>query len=171
MTSSGEDAGWGIQANSEWRIEPLAHVKAALASMGIPGKDITSTIGNSVFKAWKLVNKPFQPEYPGDREWNRRAAQLVCIPSDKDDLEYGYWTRILNHCGSGLDLAIKKDPWCQANGIVSGGDYLKCWIASLIQKPSEPLPYLFFYNEAENTGKSIFHEALATIVHKRLPSC
>lgn len=166
VTGSGEDAGWVIRANEGWQVEPLTHIRAALSSMGMSNKEMVQTVGGSVFKAWKLVNKPFQAEFPGDREWNRYAAQLICVPTESDNLEFSAWTRILDHCGSGLDSAIRRDPWCQANGIVTGGDYLRCWVASLIQRPEEPLPYLFFYNEAQNTGKSIFHEALSLLFTK-----
>jgi phage/plasmid-associated DNA primase len=107
-----------------------------------------------------LVNKPFQPEYPGDRQWNRHAAQFKFLPTqDKEDLSYPTWSKILNHCGAGLNAAIKVDPWCKTNGILTGGDYLKCWIASMFQEPLAHLPYLFFYGP-QNSGKSIFHEAL-----------
>lgn len=112
------------------------------------------------------MNKPFQPEYPGDREWNRNAAQLRFLPTkDKEDLHYPTWLKILNHCGSGLDDAVKVNPWCKANGIVTGADYLKCWIASVFQHPSEPLPYLFFYGP-EDSGKSSFHEAIKLLLTK-----
>lgn len=157
---SDTDAGWVLFSDGKWHFEPLTHVKAALAAAGLIPKELSQAIGGSVFKPWRLVNKPFQPEYPGDREWNLRSAQLRYSPSQEDDLKYPTWTKILNHSGSGLDESIKHDPWCRANGITTGGDYLKCWIASVIQEPAQPLPYLFFYNEQQSTGKSIFHEAI-----------
>lgn len=166
VTETQEDYGWMIKSEGEWRYEPLAHVKVALGSMGLNQKDITSILGSSVFKCWKVVNKPFQPEYPGDREWNRNAAQLKFVPSkDKENLNYPTWHRILEHCGSGLNEAIKNNGWCKVNGIKSGGDYLKCWIASLFQEPLEPLPYLFLYGP-QNSGKSILHEALSMLLTK-----
>lgn len=166
VTSSSEDYGWMIKSDGEWRNEPLAHVRIALGSLGLPQKDITSILGASVFKCWKVVNKPFQPEYPGDREWNRNAAQLKFLPSrDKEDLKYPTWKSILDHCGSGLTDAIKNNPWAKANGILSGGEYLKCWVASLFQDPGQPLPYLFMYGP-QNSGKSIFHEALSLLLTK-----
>jgi phage/plasmid-associated DNA primase len=70
---------------------------------------------------------------------------------------------ILNHVGSGFDAAVRADPWCASNGILSGGDYLKCWVASLFQFPERPLPYLFLYGP-EKSGKSIFHEALSELI-------
>jgi hypothetical protein len=115
-------------------------------------------------RCWKIVNKPFQPEYPGDREWNRNAAQFRFVPSTEDTLTYPTWSKIMNHVGRGLDEAVLSDPWCKANGLKTGADYLKCWIASLFQEPTEPLPYLFFYSHQQNTGKSMFHEALKLLL-------
>ena len=49
-------------------------------------------------------------------------------------------------------------------GVLTGADYLKCWIAALFQEPMEPLPYLFLYSQEQNTGKSILHEALSLLL-------
>ncbi len=166
VTTSDEDYGWVIRSDQRWRSEPLAHVRAALGSLGMSGKEITGVLGSSIFKAWLLVNKPFQPEYPGGREWNRNAAQFrYPVTRDRDDLKYPTWSKILDHCGIGLNDGIRINPWAKANGILTGGDYLKCWVASLFQEPMEPLPYLFFYGP-QNSGKSIFHEALSLLLTK-----
>lgn len=166
ITEAGEDCGWAINTSGEWIGEPLAHVRPALqGALGLNPKEVVAVIGSSVFKAWKLVNKPFQPQYPGDRQWNRKAAQFVFNQTEnRDDLQYPTWTRVLNHSGSGLDDAIKTHGWCRANGILNGGDYLKVWIASLFQHPDRPLPYLFLYSTEQNTGKSILHEAITELV-------
>lgn len=170
VTSSHEDYGWMIRSDGTWRSEPMAHVRVALGSLGINPKETNIILGASVFKCWKVVNKPFQPEYPGDREWNRNAAQLRYLPTkDTESLKYPTWLKILEHCGEGLNEAVSTDPWCKANGILSGSEYLKCWIASLLQDPTDPLPYLFFFGP-QNSGKSIFHEALSllfTVGYKR----
>lgn len=164
ITPNDEDSGWVIKTDGQWRLEPKDNIKIAMKSMGITPKDVDIILGSSVFKPFLLVNKPFQPEYPGDREWNRRGAKLKYTPTqDKDKFEYPNWSRLLSHSGRGLDHAVKEHPWCQANGIITGSDYLKCWAASLLQKPLEPLPYLFFYSKEQNTGKSIFHEALSLL--------
>lgn len=166
VTPNSEDAGWMIKSNNEWRAEPLNHVKAALGFMNFSSKEINKIVGSAVFKAWKDVNLPFQSEYPGDRQWNRNAAQLKYLPTqDKDVLSYPHWLKILEHCGAGLDAAVQQHPWCKANGILSGADYLKCWVASLFQHPTEPLPYLFFYGP-QDSGKSIFHESLSLLLTK-----
>lgn len=166
VTESNEDYGWMLKADGVWHTEPLSHARIALGSLGFSGKEITGILGSSVFKPWKVVNKPFQNEYPGDREWNRNAAQLRFLPSEySNTLYYPTWKSILEHCGNGLTDVIKENAWCKANGIMNGSDYLKCWIASLFQEPTEPLPYLFLYGP-QDSGKSILHEALSLLLTK-----
>lgn len=166
VTNTGEDFGWVIRGENEtWRMEPLTHVQKALEATGVNPKDVKMIIGSSVIKCWTLVNRPFQPEYPGDRLWNRNAAQFRYIPSQNEELKYPHWLKILNHIGAGLDVAIKDSAWAKMNGILTGADYLKVWIASLFKEPLEPLPYLFFYG-SQNCGKSIFHEAISRLITK-----
>lgn len=168
VSIGGEDCGWDVKSSDTWISEPLQHVKPLLqGALGLTPKEVTAVIGSSVGKPWRLVNKPFKPEYPGDREWNRGAAQLAYHPTEnRDDLQYPTWMKVLSHCGEGLNTAIKKHKWCKDNGILNGADYLKVWIASLFQNPYAPLPYLFFYSSQQNTGKSIFHEALTELMTK-----
>jgi len=159
-----EDAGWMIKTEEVWSREPKDHLKLALESRGCTVKEVKNIMGAAVLRPWKIVNKPFQPEYPGDREWNRNSAQLKYPPTqDTENLRYPTWLKLLEHCGAGLDDAIHNDPWCKANGILNGADYLKLWIASLFQFPYEALPYLFFYGP-EDTGKSSFHLALQLLL-------
>ena len=162
-TQTGDDYGWVIKAEGRWQSEPLVHIKAALDALGFTQHDSKLAVGNGIFKAWVLVNKPFQPEYPGNREWNRCAAQLKYSLSTSEILSYPNWLKILNHCGAGLDYAIKENPWAKANGIKTGADYLKCWLASMFQEPMEPLPYLFLWGP-QNSGKSILHEAISLLL-------
>lgn len=164
-TSDGTNYGWMVRSEGQWTEEPLAHVTAALRSMGLKEPEVKNVIGSNVFKPWRLVNQPFQPEYPGDRQWNRDAAQFRYAPDlKKDELEYQHWMMILQHIGSGLDSAVTANQWCQVNDIQTGADYLKCWCASLFQNPYEPLPYLFLYSPEQATGKSIFHEAISLLM-------
>ncbi|MFA5313691.1 MAG: primase-helicase family protein, partial [Methanomassiliicoccales archaeon] len=161
------DCGWAVKVDTVWHDEPLTHIKHALESLNLKAPDIKSVLGNSVFKPWKLINLPFQPEYPGDRQWNRNSCQLRFVPNlTKEKLTYNHWSKILNHIGKNLDEAILSNEWCKNNGLIQGSDYLKCWIASLFQCPSEPLPYLFLYGP-QNSGKSILHEALGLLVNGR----
>ena len=164
IAAEGTDAGWVIRSDKIWCSEPLTHIKLALKSQGISANEVDLILGSSITKRWALVNQPFQPEYPGDRQWNRKAAQLAYTPSqDLDNLYYETWLRILNHCGKDLDIEIKNNEWCKNNGVETGGEYLKLWMASLFQFPVEPLPYLFFTGP-QNSGKSTFHEALSLLI-------
>lgn len=165
VTETGSDFGWMYKGDDEnWREEPFLHVKTALKGKGWSPKDSDVILGAAISRAWILVNKPFDSEYPGNRQWNRGAAQFKFLPTqNRDKLYYPSWLKILNHIGSGLDEAIRQMPWAQKNGVLTGADYLKCWIASLFQFPTDPLPYLFFYGE-QNSGKSIFHEAIKLLI-------
>ncbi len=163
IVTEDKDAGWVIKSNNVWVEEPLTHVKAALRMLGLNDRDVTRTIGDNIFRRWTLVNKPFEPEYTGDREWNRDACQFNYLPSQHDNLNYPTWNLILNHVGANLKLALEQEPWSREHGILTGADYLKCWIASIFQYPTEPLPYLFLFGP-EASGKSIFHEALSLLI-------
>lgn len=164
VTPSGDDCGWVLKSEgAKWRAEPLHHVKAALAAMDINPGDMNTIIGTNIMKCWTIVNRPFQDEYPEGRQWNRNAAQFRFRPSNEDVLTHPTWTMILDHVGKALDGPIKNHEWCKANGILTGGDYLKCWIASMFQYPLEPLPYLFLFGD-QDSGKSIFHEAIRELV-------
>jgi len=166
ITEMGTDNGWTLFTNSRWVSEPLTHVRPALKSIGVNTGDIENIVGTCIFKSWILVNKPFQQEYPGGREWNRDSAQLKYKPKASfDSLRYNSWMNLLNHCGEGLNDILKTNAWAVNAGIRTGGDYLKCWIASLFQFPTKPLPYLFLYGQ-ENSGKSILHEAISLLLTK-----
>lgn len=164
INETNEDCGWLLKTDKQWRDEPLVHVRTYLDSLGLKAMDTKSVLGSCIAKPWRLVCRPFEPEILGDRDWNRKAPQLAFAPSLSENLSYPTWLKILNHCGKGLDAAVKANGWAKANAIFTGADYLKCWIASLFKEPTEPLPYLFFYNTAQNTGKSIFHEALSLLI-------
>lgn len=164
VTTNRDDAGWVIQTEGRWGLERLEHVREVLSSMGLHPQEIKGVLGKSIRNPWELVTLPFQPEYPGGRRWNRNAPQLRYAPNlTSDTLHYPTWERMLKHCGQNLDDSVAKHPWAIKNGIKTGADYLKCWIASLFQFPTQPLPYLFFWGP-QNSGKSIFHEALELLI-------
>lgn len=164
VTESGEDAGWVIKNEGSWISEPYVHVKIFLQGLGIVQKETTQILGSCINKCWRLVNRPFQDEYIGDRQWNRSAAQLRYAPSDPTGrLHYPTWLLILNHVGQSLDNIIKQNPWAKMNHVLTGADYLKCWLSSMFKEPTEPLPYLFLYGP-QASGKSIFHEAIELLV-------
>ena len=165
VAPDGANAGWVVFADDQWIAEPLEHAKSALRTFGLSASDVTMIVGTSIFKPWQLVVKPFEPEYPGGRQWNRKAPQLSFVPTVSDSFSYPTWSKVLNHIGSHLDFAVQNDPWCIQYGLNSGADWLKCWIAAMFQYPSQPLPYLFLYSDKQNTGKSTLHEALSLLFH------
>ena len=167
VTPDGADAGFYIRgADGSWIDEPRTNVLSALSYAGYSFKEREMEIGRLTRNYWTLISEPFSPEYPGGRKWNKNAAQLKWPKKeDATNLKYPTWTILFDHLGRGLDEPIKSNKWCVENGINTGGDYLKCWIASIVQYPRQPLPYLFFYGK-ENTGKSTFHEAVDMIFTK-----
>ncbi len=163
VNEHGDDFGWVIRTAKQWHNEPYNHIRIALKSLDINDSEINKVLGTCVLESWVLVNEPFQDEYLGNRKWNRNASQFRFQPQEG---EYKTWERVLNQCGEGLNEAVLEDGWCKLNGIPTGADYLKLWIASLFQCPKEQLPYLFFYSKEERTGKSTFHEAIGMLITK-----
>lgn len=166
ITESGGDYGWVINVDGNWHAEPMQHVSVFLQNQGVTSQDVKKVLGGAVARCWKMVNQPFQPEYPGDRKWNRDAAQLRFAPSkDKDQLHYPTWFKILSHVGRSLDQVVLEDKWCKDHNVLTGADYLKLWISALFQKPYCQLPYLFFYGD-QDCGKSMLHEAVGLLMTK-----
>lgn len=160
VTTTGDDAGWSVNVEGRWNSEPLSHVKLGLKHLDVRTQELDSVVGAAILRPWTLVTQPFKPEYPGNRTWNRHAPQFRFTPSKEDELSYPTWTKILEHTGNQLTAAMQSHPWCKMHGVLTGADYLKCWIASMLQFPTEPLPYLFIYGMTQATGKSILHEAI-----------
>lgn len=166
---SGERAGWMICDDSgEWVRVPREETKAALLTLGHSKPEADVILGIAGKKNWRLVNMPFQAEYPGDRQWNFGAAQYKYAPVKLNDDEvphHPHWNKILKHCGQDLDEALKSLEWAKTAHIKTGADYLMMWAACMLREPYEKLPYLFLYGE-QNSGKSIYHEALALLMTK-----
>jgi hypothetical protein len=164
--ASGSDAGWYISINEEWIFQSKANVKSVLISemAEMSGKEIEVLMGKSILDPYILKNKPFEDEYLGGRLWNKDAAQLGFKPLQGSAET---WWDLFTHIGSGLDDVVQKNPWCQEHGVSDGADYLFMWAASMIQRPTDPLPYLFLYGE-QKTGKSTLHEALSLLFKNRI---
>lgn len=154
--------GWFIQASTHWVEEPKSNIISAFKSKGYKSDKIEEYLGQAILHPWKLVSKPFESEYPGNREWNRDAAQLRFKP---DKGKHPTWDLILYHCGFSLNEMLSDFDWAKRTGINNGYLYLQAWIASIFQCPLEPSPYLFFTGR-QNTGKSIFHESLSILFTK-----
>ncbi len=162
----GRDEGWVVNSGGTWRDEPLEHVKLVLRGhFGYKPNEAEQILGTGAIQPYILVNRPFDVEYPPGRLWNRNAAKLRYEPSQNiDNLKFDTWLRILEHLGEELTPYIHINPWARANNVVSGADYLMLWMASLFQRPEDRLPYLFFYSEKQNTGKSTFHQAIKLLM-------
>jgi hypothetical protein len=165
VSEQGEDLGWLINdGQNAWRGEPINHLKLLLKAKGIGGKEIDLILGSAVSRAWTIVNRPFQPEYPGDRQWNRSKARFKIPPTlEGENLTYPTWQRVLNHSGASLDDAVQMNDWCRENGVHCGADYLKLYLAALIKYPQMPLPFLGFYGD-QNSGKSTLHEMFCDLI-------
>ena len=162
-TPNKEGAGWVVHKGTEWIRESTNNVSLFLIGSKYKPEDIDKIMGGAVVKAWRLVNLPFQEEYPGGRQWNMDAAQFRFEPAilgDDDYPKHPHWDKVLNHIGQDLNAAIREAPWAQRAGIQTGAQYLRAWISAMIRFPFAKLPYLFLYGP-ENGGKSIFHEAIA----------
>ena len=163
LVASAVDAGWFIYTRNTWTYETEANIKKGMIASGYPGKQLQMVLGHCVNNPWHLVNKPFMNEYPGNRTWNKGASQFAykpqCGPNSGGPQDWPTWQKVLCHCGAGLDEAVLRDEWCKTAGVQTGADYLFLWISTLCQFPNKSLPYLFFFGP-QNTGKSIFHEAL-----------
>lgn len=151
----------------KWAHAPMKLVKNYLISRGYNSQEADSILGDSAYRAWRTVNIPFGPEYPGNRDWNRDAAQLRYVPAEVEpsEIKHPHWDKIMSHCGKDLDSQIKVSPWAKQYGILSGRDYLTMWISCMIREPYDPLPYLFFFGN-QNCGKSIFREAIELLMTK-----
>ena len=165
VSEQGEDLGWVINDGSgQWRTEPIQHLRLLLKSKGVGGKDVDLILGTAISRAWTVVNRPFQLEYPGDRQWNRSKARFKIPPTiEGENLSHPTWDRVLRHCGGSLDDSIRGHLWCRDNGVHCGADYLKLYLACLFRHPQMPLPYLGFFGE-QNSGKSTFHEMVCDII-------
>ncbi len=166
VISEGVEAGWYINIHNNWVYESKSNVVNVLKSLmiGFSTLEIEQMMGKSILDPWALVSEPFQDEYLGNRKWNKNAPQLSVKPSQGKVI---HWWELLEHLGSGLDVVVQENIWCQHNSITSGSDYLLTWIAFMVQKPTESLPYLFFFGP-QNTGKSSLHEGLAMLFKNKI---
>lgn len=164
VNEEGDDAGWRIKIGDSWRNEPYVNVRLVLKSSENNTKDIDLVLSQAIKRGWRLVNRPFQGEYPGDRQWNIGNAKLKIVPSqDTDTLSFPTWQSVLEHCGESLNEALQENEWAKENNVTSGAIYLKLWLTALIKHPTKSLPYLCFWGD-QDCGKSTFHEAITEIL-------
>lgn len=164
----GQVSGWVIKdSHNEWAEGKKDDVRVVLRSLDIAPNQIDKILGVSFLNNWKLANIPFAEEFPGGRIWNKDAPQLKYQPAEvsPEDANHPHWDLILEHIGTELDVALPDNEWAREHGIKKGWQYLQLWVASMFREPYNHLPYLFMFG-GQNSGKSIFHEAIALLMSK-----
>lgn len=161
-----EHGGWFANVKSKWILHEPGNIKLILNSTNchLKTKDIHLQMGEALLAPWAIVSKPFQPEYLGGRQWNKNSPQLSCDPVEG---KFPAWEKVLKHCGESLNNEIEHNEECISIGIKDGGDYLLYWLANMVQRPSQSVPYLFFTGE-QNCGKSTFHEAASLLFKNKI---
>jgi len=165
---SGEIAGWMFQSTQrDWSSTGSSTIKMVLQGKGQPKTEAEIIMGKCAVNPWKLVCRPFQDEYPGGRQWNQGAPQLRFVPAQPSDTlpKHPHWDLILDHVGGELTPVLQTHNWAKRHGISTGSQYLLLWIASLFQEPYRRTPYIFLHGN-ENSGKSIFYEAIRLLMTK-----
>lgn len=145
-----------------WNEVNKDNIKSFLRSLGNDPGTIEDVLGRALYNPWRMVNVPFAPEYPGERQWNQSDTQLAFPPAPIPGA-HPTWDKVLRHQGADLDERIRTNSWFAQHGIRDGGDYLRHYIANLIRHPFDHLPYLFFFGP-QDSGKSTFHEACALLM-------
>ena len=145
-----------LDDRGRWLIETLGAVKTYLKGFGHDEYAIAEIVKRHLEQNWFLTNIPFTKEYGPNRTWNRDGAH--CKQSCKGT--WSYCKMIVDHVGDRLTPYVEKDDWCKENEITTGGQYLMLWAALLFRKPRLRLPYLFFWSDLQNTGKSSYHRML-----------
>jgi hypothetical protein len=163
-TERREDAGWLISRDDgTWGRESKDNCKDRLAlKLKIKREETAVVTGACVGNPWMLIVEPLQPEWLPSRKYNPNGKRLI-VPSQGGKPSHPHFDMILSHVGEGLDKAVADDPWCKRHGIATGADYLLLWAASIVRNPKQPLPYLYFWSEENNTGKSSYHRALGKL--------
>ena len=158
VTQDGNPRGWFHKiANGSW-LEHRNFSEVSCVVDGLFGEFARKAKEVMISNPYDLVTVPFQPEYPGNRKWNRNAPQLACEPAESGG-DHPHFDLIFEHIGGDLDEAVQRSDWCRKGGILTGADYLRTWVACLIHYPDQPLPYLFMAGP-QNSGKSMGHEAM-----------
>lgn len=157
VVQDGSPRGWFHRSETGW-LEHRSYGELSCVVQSLFGEFERSCHTTMMENPWHLVTKPFQPEYPGGRQWNRNAPQLAVEPAESGG-NHPHFDMILEHIGGDLNTAVQQNEWCRKAAINTGADYLRAWLACLIHHTDQPLPYLFLVGP-QNSGKSIFHEMM-----------
>ena len=157
------NAGWFLKTNSgEWNCEPKDTVGNRVCDkFGISPKMLPYVMGEIAARPYLLVNDPYRPEFLPGRKMNKFRAQLI-IPTHGGN--HPTYDMILRHIGRGIDEAVKKDEWCQQNGITTGYDFILLWCAIVIKLPRQHLPYaLPPQPRARQRARALLHKGMGLL--------
>jgi len=157
VVQDGNPRGWFHKSGPGW-LEHRSYTELSCVVQSLFSEFERLAHTTMMENPWELVTKPFHPEYPGGRQWNRGAPQLLVEPAESGG-DHPHFDMILEHIGGDLNTTVQQNEWCRKAGINTGADYLRAWIACLIHHTDQPLPYLFLVGP-QNSGKSIFHEMM-----------
>lgn len=143
-STEGSGARLASKRHGRWVPESQNNLRLMLIDAGMPRGEIDGLLGRKLKEARKLVNRPFEDEFPSDTEWNRYAARLTYEPAKEPGPTPG-WGSIFAHLGRNLQ---------------GGPAYLRNWTALMLRKPFQRLPMLFFWSKDQNCGKSTFANSL-----------
>lgn len=136
-------------------------IRVLMAFLGVSRTEAEIILGGLMTHPWTGTNIPFGTEYPGGKVWNFNSINWAfplekCLDWRK---ECPYWLRVMSHIFADLNGYLKGHPF------EDGAAYGFTWLASLVQKPFEPTPYLFLFGP-QNSGKSTLHEAFDLLVNR-----
>lgn len=168
--SVNQPVSWYVKTSQNfWGLYNRSDVQSALSFHGFAKAEIDKIMGWAVINPWRLVCRPFEEEYPGDRQWNFDAPQLRCHPASRDDMtqdsKHPHFDLILQHCGQYLTPYLDQLEWARNSNIRTGADYLAAYMACILRFPFEATPYLAIVG-AQNTGKSMFATAFHMLITK-----
>ncbi len=141
ITSDTGDLGYSVWTRHGWTDLPKSDIASYLAFQGIT--NVNHYIGGLIQQCWRITNDPFEAEYNRPGCWNRFAAQFAYPMADHDG-SHPHYDMVLEHVGQNLTPAVQLSEWCRKRGITSGREYLLTWCASLVQRPFQLLPMLFY---------------------------
>lgn len=149
--------------DAQWYGMSRTNIADLCASLNMSDSEAKAYIGMLNRTAWKCDKRPFQPEYPGGKLWNRNRATFAYRITKSSSNYFPTYERILTHIGRDLDEPVKNCKICRSMGIKNGRDWLFCWLAIMFQKPEQKTHYLYLWSPDGETGKTTFYEVLSKL--------
>jgi hypothetical protein len=161
VSTDTESAKWCVKNGKEWIGTKASEVKNVLtAYCNWP----EFTMGRMRENPYRIVFEPFRGEYLPGRRWNHDAPQYACLPANVPG-DTPTWDAVFEHIGSGFNDDVIADEHCRACGILTGAQYLKCWVKLLLEMPQQRTPYLFLTSKQNNTGKTSMGASIQYLIN------